>query len=723
MPEVLTESFCERCGTRYTFESAVPRTARLKSIKVLGRGLKNFVMSDDTSIDEAMAAARSETDRDVTSQQLDAFHKTFSFCMSCRQYTCHNCWNEVEGKCLTCAPHLGHEILQAPFPAISASTGLVPPATGTNGHATLDVPQTDDGWPAMDFGSAAIEAEADESTDAIEPIEPIDLAARLEALALGPSVTQETPAVAEPGDRAGSDEAQQLAQAVADATAAEVEAAVLAEERALAEATAIAGPDEASTSVAAAGPVDDHAESAPAGTDAGVPGSWLETEEPREVIPLGAPGPYGRVDETPVPVAIEDLETIHARDAVDDGQETAGPVPDAAAVAEAAQEPVESVAAYDRSDADPAPPVVALDPPDADSDLPGAAAPEPVGPDTAESVTATMEAGAEAPAGPSHSPQPRTVDERAAAAASNTAGFLSRFRPGQSLDEALEAFERDQATTPVVAEPVAATETESVVAAEVEAQFLAADVQAEPVATAEAVVEVEAEPVVAAEVQAEPALAAGVPAEADVEAEAEPLRATEAEAAHAKAHVEAGPAAAEPAPEPVLAPEAEAEIEPGPAFAAKLEVEPQPAPAATAGTEEVASPAADIVAQPTWRIVAPDPSPADASRVPSAAGSEPAQPSASAAPRWPAQPQWPSRSTDAAGLPFLDRPAAPTGGIDALWAESSRGAAPGRPPTSGPAPLAGPQPVQVAVQPCVNCGLSLSATARFCRRCGTPQKG
>ena len=63
MTEILTELFCERCGTRYTFESARPRT-RLKGVKVLSRGLKNFVLSDDTSIDEAMAAARSETDRE-----------------------------------------------------------------------------------------------------------------------------------------------------------------------------------------------------------------------------------------------------------------------------------------------------------------------------------------------------------------------------------------------------------------------------------------------------------------------------------------------------------------------------------------------------------------------------------------------------------------------------------------------------------------------------------
>ncbi len=104
MTEILTESFCERCGTRYTFESSAPRRRRLGGLKVLGRGLKSFVLSDDSSLDEAIAGARSDAEREATGHQLDAFHKTFSFCMSCRQYTCANCWNEPEARCLSCAP-------------------------------------------------------------------------------------------------------------------------------------------------------------------------------------------------------------------------------------------------------------------------------------------------------------------------------------------------------------------------------------------------------------------------------------------------------------------------------------------------------------------------------------------------------------------------------------------------------------------------------------------
>ena len=117
MPEILTESFCERCGTRYTFESAAPRKIRrLGQFKTLSKGLKNYVLSDETSMDEAMALARGDEEREATAQQLDAFHATFNFCMNCRQYTCGNCWNPAEGRCLTCAPHLGQEILESPFP-------------------------------------------------------------------------------------------------------------------------------------------------------------------------------------------------------------------------------------------------------------------------------------------------------------------------------------------------------------------------------------------------------------------------------------------------------------------------------------------------------------------------------------------------------------------------------------------------------------------------------
>ena len=104
MTEILTESFCERCGTRYTFETAQRRSTSLGRLGTIGRGLKHFVVMSDASFDEAMAVARSEDEAKVTTAQLEAFHRTFNFCLQCRQYTCAECWNAVEGRCLTCAP-------------------------------------------------------------------------------------------------------------------------------------------------------------------------------------------------------------------------------------------------------------------------------------------------------------------------------------------------------------------------------------------------------------------------------------------------------------------------------------------------------------------------------------------------------------------------------------------------------------------------------------------
>src|SRR5262245_54385158 len=104
MTEILTESFCERCGTRYTFEPVGSKRKPLSKIGTLGRGLRHFVTDSGTTLDEALAVARSEQEQRSTQTALEAFHRTFNFCLSCRQYTCADCWNAVEGRCLTCAP-------------------------------------------------------------------------------------------------------------------------------------------------------------------------------------------------------------------------------------------------------------------------------------------------------------------------------------------------------------------------------------------------------------------------------------------------------------------------------------------------------------------------------------------------------------------------------------------------------------------------------------------
>ena len=143
MTEILTESFCERCGTRYTFESGTRKRGRLGKVRTLSKGLRNYVLSDETTFSEAFADARSDDTQSVSADQLDAFHRTFNFCMTCRQYTCANCWNEPEGRCLSCAPHLGTEILPAPFPDLDPYA-----AYAGNGHLELEEPETNRHLPA-----------------------------------------------------------------------------------------------------------------------------------------------------------------------------------------------------------------------------------------------------------------------------------------------------------------------------------------------------------------------------------------------------------------------------------------------------------------------------------------------------------------------------------------------------------------------------------------------
>ena len=159
MPEILTESFCERCGTRYTFQSSTPKVGRFTKMKVLSRGLKNYVLSDEASLDEALADARTLDDREHSVEQLDAFHKTFNFCMSCRQYTCANCWNEQESRCLSCAPGLGTGVGSS-FPDLNPVSGIGALGLVGNGHEpgnghVAEASPDASAWPEADLAAEA----------------------------------------------------------------------------------------------------------------------------------------------------------------------------------------------------------------------------------------------------------------------------------------------------------------------------------------------------------------------------------------------------------------------------------------------------------------------------------------------------------------------------------------------------------------------------------------
>ena len=167
-----------------------------------------------------------------------------------------------------------------------------------------------------------------------------------------------------------------------------------------------------------------------------------------------------------------------------------------------------------------------------------------------------------------------------------------------------------------------------------------------------------------------------------------------------QAVVEATPAA-EPV-EPAAATPAEI-AEPAAATAAEIaEIAEPDAPRSATAPDAPAAPTAeppaptDHVAQPVWRA------PAD-----------PARP----APQWPTGPRWPT------GLPTGGAPSPLPPPVDALAALMARTSTEAMWAASSQEILqpASAAPAIAAIQSCGNCGISLSATARFCRRCGTPQ--
>ena len=129
--------------------------------------------------------------------------------------------------------------------------------------------------------------------------------------------------------------------------------------------------------------------------------------------------------------------------------------------------------------------------------------------------------------------------------------------------------------------------------------------------------------------------------------------------------------------------------------------------------EPVAPVVDDVVQQPTWRMVAPDPTPrrrrAEPASAPGRGNLGPdGRPAVADPPRVGREHVRPQVSRSSVARPRRQAGSKPCGP-----SRPARSWSPARLPT---VPSAG-------VQPCVSCGLSLSATARFCRRCGTSQLG
>ena len=233
MSELLTESFCERCGTRYTFESGEPETRRpsIKKARVLARGLKHFVLSDD-SLETALAEGERDEDRERAALQLEAFHQTFNFCMDCRQYTCRDCWNDAEGRCLSCAPAPGRIESTMSMPVL-AQTATVSRLDALLGPGPI-APPAIEAWP-METAFALPAGDAVEAPAELDEAAPLaafatDEAAAPEAgLSAEPADTADEGAIATPAVAAPSEEAQEAtASPVPEWLAVEPEAPVRA---------------------------------------------------------------------------------------------------------------------------------------------------------------------------------------------------------------------------------------------------------------------------------------------------------------------------------------------------------------------------------------------------------------------------------------------------------------------------------------------------------------
>jgi hypothetical protein len=256
MTEILTESFCERCGTRYTFEPVDSRRRPMSAIGTLGRGIRHFVSDPGSSLDEAFAVARSEQEQRSTAHALEAFHRTFNFCLTCRQYTCGDCWNAVEGRCLTCAPT--PEAAEPPATRVDTPVA-VPPMDLAPPPAIIGAEEAAafDGGPwigseaelqeKLGIDEAAAIAAADAAALAAE--EEMRRAAELaaEADAAAREAAEADAAVRAAAEAEAQAAAEEATRAAAEADAAEEQARLAAEEadRAAAEAAAQAAAEEA----------------------------------------------------------------------------------------------------------------------------------------------------------------------------------------------------------------------------------------------------------------------------------------------------------------------------------------------------------------------------------------------------------------------------------------------------------------------------------------------
>ncbi len=177
MTQAITESFCERCGTRYEFK-APTRLNAMRKTRGLVSGLRNYIMSQDALGDALDDGIRTEEEA-LAAHQLDAFHQSFNFCIDCRQYTCVSCWNDDAGRCRSCVPIAGADDLVRRLEAATPHDAA-PAAELALADATVELGA--DAWPSSDLVLAEANGNGHNVTAGpVEELEPI--AASAEAAA------------------------------------------------------------------------------------------------------------------------------------------------------------------------------------------------------------------------------------------------------------------------------------------------------------------------------------------------------------------------------------------------------------------------------------------------------------------------------------------------------------------------------------------------------------
>lgn len=182
MTELLTESFCERCGTRFELGTPEPMS-RTRKTRGLVTGLRQFIMSQDSLSDSLSDGMRAEEEQ-VAARQIDAFQETFNFCFDCRRYTCVSCWNDDAGRCRSCVPVAGIDDLAGFDERILTPPLFAEPVDETPLLTSAEAPV----WPAEEAASPTLAwpsedeiATAAEAAPTEEPApEPIAAAAEAE---------------------------------------------------------------------------------------------------------------------------------------------------------------------------------------------------------------------------------------------------------------------------------------------------------------------------------------------------------------------------------------------------------------------------------------------------------------------------------------------------------------------------------------------------------------